>query len=48
MNTSFTLLVGSFWGWFFVLSCLKWNLAPLMGIIMSVIYFCWAGWVLAA
>ena len=34
LNSSFGLLVGSYFIWLFVLSCVKWNLAPLMGVIM--------------
>jgi Ca2+/Na+ antiporter len=42
LNKSFTLLVGSYFIWLFVLSCVKWNLAPLMGVVMCACYFMWA------
>lgn len=43
LNTSFNLLVGSYFLWLGVLSCVKWKLAPLMGMIMCGGYFMWAG-----
>ena len=43
LNGSFYLLVLSYFVWLFVLSCVKWNLAPLMGIVMLVCYAVWAG-----
>jgi len=42
LNNSFTLLIGSYFIWLFVLSCVKWNLAPLMGVVMCASYFMWA------
>ena len=39
LNSSFGLLVGSYFIWLFVLSCVKWNLAPLMGVIMCATCF---------
>ena len=33
MNKSFQILIGSYFVWFFALSCVKWYLAPLMGIV---------------
>ncbi len=42
LNDSFTLLIGSYFIWLFVLSCVKWNLAPLMGVIMCACYIMWA------
>lgn len=43
LNKSFYILILSYFVWLFVLSCVKWNLAPLMGIVMCVLYFLWAG-----
>ena len=42
LNNSFSLLIGSYFIWLFVLSCVKWNLAPLMGVVMVGCYFMWA------
>ena len=42
LNASFSLLVARYFIWLFVLSCVKWNLAPLMGMIMITGYFIWA------
>ena len=42
LNSSFGLLVVSYFIWLFVLSCVKWNLAPLMGVVMSLTYVIWA------
>lgn len=42
LNDSFKLLIGSYFIWLFVLSCVKWNLAPLMGVIMCGCYLMWA------
>ena len=47
LNSSFALLVASYMGWLFVLSCVKWNLAPLMGVVMVVIFFMWAASIFA-
>merc|ERR1712166_613091 len=48
LNTSFYLLIGSYFIWLFILSCVKWNLAPLMGIFMVGVYFMWAGNIFAS
>ena len=42
LNDSFSLLIGSYFIWLFVLSCVKWNLAPLMGVVMCACYVMWA------
>lgn len=42
LNDSFSLLIGSYFIWLFVLSCVKWNLAPLMGVVMCGCYVMWA------
>jgi sodium/potassium/calcium exchanger 4 len=42
LNDSFSLLIGSYFIWLFVLSCVKWNLAPLMGVVMCASYIMWA------
>lgn len=42
LNDSFSLLIGSYCIWLFVLSCVKWNLAPLMGVVMCICYVMWA------
>jgi Ca2+/Na+ antiporter len=43
LNKSFYILILSYFILLFVLSCVKWNLAPLMGIVMCMLYFLWAG-----
>jgi len=43
LNASFKLLVASFLAWFLVLSLVRFNLAPIMGVFMVAIYFIWAG-----
>ena len=42
LNDSFSLLIGSYFIWLFILSCVKWNLAPLMGVLMCGCYVVWA------
>ena len=47
LNSSFKLLIVSFFLWFFIIGLVRWNLAPLMGMVMVVLYFLWAGSIFA-
>ena len=44
VNNSLMLLVGSFFFILFVIRASRWNLTPMLGWVMVVAYFAWAGW----